>query len=256
MSFRKAVDLLLLFIPAILGFVGQAATVAKWLIEHIDWLCGQDVDVLKDWSLGVGTLLSGLLVAFRMLKLETQHESDKKTLDDTLKLWQEVLTGFLQLSMRDNNFFINIRILRPKNWYEKRTIAEWRGERIEFRVVHLSSLAADSTPGGLCFEMWPNPQGVAGTAYKLQKSQYDPDVQVSPAGYNLTPYQQQALSNVRFVLCVPIMDEANKVRYVVSIDSASRLKSSNLSREQKTIKAVINYLTLAKKLIPVLARQH
>lgn len=257
MSFGRILKIVALFIPTILAFIGQATIFPKWLVERVSYFEGVGPDILKDWSLGIGTLLSGLLVVAYTTKLETQHEVDVKALETTIKLWRDILTDFIRRSTRNDSMMVNVRVLRPKKWHEKRTVAEWRKLRLEYKVIQIQSLADDAEPAGLCFEMWPNPQGLVGKAYERKKSQYDTDVSTAPNNmYNLTFFQQQELQKVKFVVCVPILNQAGQVQYIISLDSQSRLKNLPTDKEQKLVSSVIDYLTLTKQLIPIIAGKY
>jgi hypothetical protein len=117
---------------------------------------------------------------------------------------------------------IEIRIFVPKKTLISSLVRVIRkNAKLEFAIKNIETLAQAGMTDGLVFEVWPNPQGVVGTCYNTKGAIIDDNLLETNGSkeYGLSKYQIDKTSDLRFIICIPILDQRGEVSAIMAFDS-------------------------------------
>lgn len=186
------------------------------------------LDDKKMVALILGLLFTGFIIPFENFILNNRVKRLEKFYDDSVVehlkstyqylLGEEFESDFSETSIR---LFLPVKNLR---YY----LPNWLGKRVTFTHYSLPGLFIDKI-GTLEFTVFPEKesQGLVGKSF-LERGISIRDGQANFQQYadyfnRMTDYQKSVAVNHIFVLTIPIIDEKNSIRGIVSVDSQQEI---------------------------------
>ena len=178
--------------------------------------------------------MTGLVFPFQLTKKKIRLKEIEDEFNELLKFNKEIYFKSAKERIKKQSVNFKTRVFVP----EKGLVKIWksfRHKKQEFQLKHFNSISDSITIKNLQFEVSPNIQGMVGKTFESKKILIDFDVQRSD--YNLSYYQKSKTTDVKFCSTVPIFDEKNKVKAIISVDSEKEvvLKDFELREWEKSM---------------------
>ena len=93
--------------------------------------------------------------------------------------------------------------------------------KVEFIIKNIPTLAEAGMTEGLVFEVSPVPQGVVGICYSRKSIVFDDKLAITnnTDTYKLNNFQIDKTSDLRLIICVPILSKSEDVIAIIAFDS-------------------------------------
>ncbi|QFT88085.1 hypothetical protein FIU87_05490 [Bacillus sp. THAF10] len=231
-------------IPTLLTYAGTSDGVVNFLASK-NILKKESKESWKMFfsilSVALPTLV--LLVMYEVKKW--RYQSMKTQRDLILAAQKEAVLSYMTTTYGLNSEFnnLNMRIwIEEKNPITKIFKYGTKFNDKVFFVKSISNISKEDNKNKLYFTVSPNFQGLVGICYNDKETTHISDVSGFYKKHNLNPYQKKLVSDTKFVMCVPILNEKNQVIVIFSFDSLTEIDIP--SQHKKNIYTTIDYFCL------------
>lgn len=203
-------------IPTFLIYIGNTDGFLKLLIEHKFIEKSENIANMQFWCFLFGCLWAGLIIPVQLAKTKIRLREIEEEFNELLKFNKEIHLKSAKEKIKKQSVNFRTRVFIPEKGFVK-IWKNFRYKKQEFRLKYFKSISDSIAIKNLQFEVTPNIQGMVGKTFECKKILIDFDVQKTD--YNLSYYQRSNTSDVKFCSTVPIFDEKNKVKAIISVDS-------------------------------------
>ena len=224
---KKVVRSILLFlvdivVPCFLSYASCSDTMIEQLVTYGIIGAGVNIPFLKTILLWLSFAWIVLVLGIQLLCSRIKFEQMMSQRDSLLRMHKEVFTKALSHEVGREYCNINIRIFVPRVTVLMRLKKLFRKEhKVEFAIKNIPTLADAGMTEGLVFEVSPNPQGVVGICYSRKSIIFDDKLAItnSTDTYKLNSFQIDKTSDLRLIICVPILSKNEDVIAIIAFDS-------------------------------------
>lgn len=227
--------LIYIAIPAITTYIASDDTLLQWMISVKILAPGFNTDFFQRICLIVSILFSTFLLNLRLVYHEYHGERLRKERDGLYNVIKEFVRNNLVSISGNEDFSFNLRIFVPEIRILRflKAKARCHAEEKWFVIRNIEPFAKKDITEHLRFRVEPERQGLVGLAYETKSIVYDDTLELTNSTeYSLEQSQLHRTSNLKWSLCVPILDENNNVAAVMAFDSDSSQLNINLNKDQ------------------------
>jgi hypothetical protein len=224
---KKIAKSILLFIidvaiPCFLSYACFSDTFIEQLVTYGIIGANVNIQLLKTVLLWLSFSWIILILGIQLLCSRIRFEQMASQRDSLLRMHKEVFTKALSHEVGREYCNINIRIFVPRITVPMRFKKLFRKEhKVEFIIKNIPTLADAGMTEGLVFEVSPVPQGVVGICYSQKSIIFDDKLAItnSTDTYKLNNFQIDKTSDLRLIICVPILSKNEDVIAIIAFDS-------------------------------------
>lgn len=240
--------------PAVCSYLGST-NVLNWAQDKRYVGENVDVEIVKSIFFLASLLLTFGLLTLNLIKSELNEERFRRQSTDLIKYTKEIMITALTKALGKEYCEINIRIFVPKKnlmWKLRHLLG--REEKLEFWIKNIDGLADAGVTNNLKFRVLPEKekQGLVGECFSCRKMVYDDNlVESNEVSYNLSEYQINKTSDLRFIIVCPTFNDDASIDAIVAFDSKNIIKVTK-ENESVLTNLILNYTQQLHEKIPEL----
>ncbi|HHW00559.1 MAG TPA: hypothetical protein GXX36_13545 [Clostridiaceae bacterium] len=234
-------------LPSLLTFLGKSHIDLSFIQKVVPVFSDITPTVFKDYFLLTGMLISLILVDMQFAISEFDRRTVTSQRHFLIQYIKNIFIESLEAKLGEENTGINIRIFVPKRGILKnikKGIEILFGNKVKFKKVfvikNMDCLSEPGVTNGLGFEVKPEIQGLVGLCYHRKAFVYEEDIKSPKENFKMNEFQRDKLANIRFWMCVPVVNKKNEVIAIISFDSKNKIKISKLEHDELS-RAVRNF---------------
>lgn len=228
-----------LAIPAISAFLASEKAPYDWLMKVQLLSSNFDVAGFQKICLIVNIVSTTFILCFRLSYYRSKGERYKKEIAGLYNVIKQFAqNNFVHISgNEDFNFDLRIFVPEISIWKKLKSLLPKQKRERWFVIRNIEPFARKDTTEHLRIRVEPDEQGLVGQAYAKASIVYDEKLQTTNStDYSLDTSQLHRTSNLRWSICVPIINDRNNVIAVMAFDSTqSDLDIENNKDEIRTL---------------------
>jgi len=232
-------------VPAVCTYLASDDAVIKWLIRR-NLLSGNfNILLFQRVCLLVSVLFTTFILNIKIMHYEHNEERQNKEIAGLYNVIKQFAQSNLAAISNNNNFTFDLRIFVPEINIFKLVTAFLTRRKAErwFVIRNIEPFAKRDITEHLRFRVEPEIQGLVGAAYERGAIVYDEALSITNSTeYSLDKSQLSRTAKLLWSICVPILDENNKVFAVMAFDSDS--SPLNISSNKEEIRTLTNTLAI------------
>ena len=232
-------------IPAFSSYLASDRTIVQWLIRKRVLAPGFNIQLFQSLCLLCSIIFSTFVLNLKLISYERNGERLRKERDGLYNVIKEfVNNNFVNIS-GDENFTFNLRIFVPEVRISRllKSLLFHQAKEKWFVICNIEPFAKKDITEHLRFRVEPQKQGLVGDAYGSKSIVYDDTLELTNStNYSLEQTQLHRTSNLKWSLCVPILDDNNTVVAIMAFDSDSSQLDINLNKDE--IRTLANVLAI------------
>ena len=213
-------------IPATLSYMANSTLVYDYLISIGVMINPDNIPIIQDYCLWVGISLSSVFIFFNLIYIKRKSYFYLEQRNNLIKMNKKVLSSALGKNVLFDSASFNIRIFVPTRplYYKLMDKLKCKKYSKKFIIKNIDLISDAGITRNLKFEVYPNPQGLVGMCYDLKSIVYDDNLEENNENaYQLTKYQISKTSDLKWIICCPILDENENVISIISLDGKTKL---------------------------------
>lgn len=221
-------------IPAFLSYLANSSLIFNKLIEYGVLGKNVNVELIQDYCLWIGIILSAIVLSTNLLVTKIKYENILEQRNLLIKMNKNILSTSLGKRFLSNTSSFDIRIFIPKHslLYKLADKLHFASLSRKFIIKNIDLIAEQGITKDLQFEVFPNPQGLVGMCYDTKLVVFDDDLEhTNSNSYNLKTNQIDRTSNLKWSICCPICDNNDTVVAIMALDGKAPIK---ISKEKET----------------------
>lgn len=226
-------------IPSLLSYLASSSLIFDQLIEWQILNTEIDIPHVQDCCLWLGIFLSAVFLSGQLFMVKIQLDGALGERNGLIKMNKNILSKALGGLFDINQLDFNIRIFVPKfpriyafydmmarKKHKKKEYKDfWKKRKKTFIIKNIDLIADQGTTKDLEFEVSPQKNGLVGVCYNKKAVVYDDNLEkTNNTNYNLTKRQVNRTSDLKWIICCPIIDNNDNVVAIVAFDGKTPIK--------------------------------
>jgi hypothetical protein len=188
---------------------------------------------IQDFCLVISIVLTFIFIVSQYGFALCKYDKFLKQRNALLKVIKTILVNALESEFKKNGLHFEIRLFLPQHriWYWFADFFKLK-HRIIYHIKNLSVWADVGKTKKLSFEVKPQSQGLVGMCFSEKNMVYDSNLKVTnKTNYKLSKLQLDQTSDLRFIVCCPILgpEPKEKVVAILAFDTKAEI---NLTPKQ------------------------
>lgn len=232
-------------IPALSAYLASDDTIIKWLISNNFLSSNFDTQSFQRICLIVNIIFTIVLLEGRLVYHKHKEQQGRQEIIGLYNMIKQFAQSNFAAISKNDNFSFDLRIFVPEVsiWGQIKARVQRRKCEKWFVIRNIVPFAKQDITEHLRFMVEPETQGLVGAAYQSGSIVYDDMLTLTNSTkYSLGHSQLSRTSNLRWSICVPILDEKNAVLAVMAFDSDTSDLDIESSRDE--LNALTNTLAM------------
>jgi hypothetical protein len=187
-------------------------------------IIGEQVDVglLKDGFLILSVIFSGIVVSYDVFVTKKKLSEREKEIIATREHNKLIFFTLVKRELGLDRLNLKIRVFVPNKSIGltvSNILTKQPNKKKEFKVKYVEGISDKGLSEDLKFEVNPTIQGLIGKCYHSGQVEFDCSlITTNNVNYNLTSYQKQKSSSLKFCSTSPVINSKNEVVAIVSFE--------------------------------------
>lgn len=235
--------ILLTAIPAITTYCASSGFF-DFLIETEILSEAFDVKEAQEICQIVSIVFSIVIMGPLLIYQEYRNQVSQQRTTGLYNVIKQIITSTFASLEKNDSFQFNMRIFVP-NKNIKYKIAHLFNKNciLEFKIKNIVPFAKKDITEHLSFRVSPESQGLVGQCYQKKAIVYDECLlNNNSTEYNLDETQINRTSDLKWSICVPILDENNQVVSIIAFDSC--ISKLRIEAHKDEIRQIVNTVAI------------
>lgn len=220
------VGLLVISLPLLSGLAANCDTIFYYFSSH-GFLLNTEITNFQDFFSVISVVSSVILLLYNYVREKCEIVRLAHDNKISLSLIKDIFLSKIETTLKSENMNLSIRIFLPDTsliyLLKKRFLPNRR--KLYFKIKDIPAFAENSNmTKDLRFMVFPNQEGLVGKCFNERKLQWDVNLEnTNNTDYNLSRWQKNKTSDLRFIICLPIVDDKDNIVAIFALDTKSNI---------------------------------